>query len=159
MKLVPVFLALRSQVQNLRGFSNILHNNRIAWTVMDVQKIKIKEVTQLSNLAKLKSDMTGKIKLEGLQGLFLQPYNRAGWQEDESQEHLEVCKGYSYLWQGLGKSQVFLESEEQENQGAHQDHVQGFQGAVHLPRSGSPEVEGEGGIVILCLQQYLNIYL
>ena len=117
-------------------------------TVMDVEKEEIKEAIQLSNLAKLKSDMNGKNKLEELcrsdvrqaqeyvgwrveecrMGFRLQtrmfdcrvnmpsryqrdlacracpsdPTTGVAGKEDESQEHLEVCKGYSDLWQGLG---------------------------------------------------------
>ena len=44
-----------------------------------------------------------------------------------------------------GKSQVLLEGEEQEEQGAEQDGLDGLQGAVHLPPSRELEVEGEGG--------------
>ena len=117
-------------------------------TVMDVQKSKIREAIQLSHLAKLRSDMAGKVKLEELSRSDMrQAQEYVGWsveecrmgfrlqtrmfncrsnmpsryrrdltcracpsdpatglagQEEESQEHLEVCRGYSDLWQGLG---------------------------------------------------------
>ena len=117
-------------------------------TTEEVEKEEVREAIQLSNLAKLKAEMKGKVKLEQLartdmrqvqeyvnwsveecrMGFRLQTkmldcranmpsrYNRdlacracpsnpatglAG-QEEETQDHLEVCRGYSDLWQGLG---------------------------------------------------------
>ena len=144
------------QEQRVMGFPGLGHEVReicrelgLSYaTVMDVQKSEIKEAIQLSNLAKLKSDMTRKIKLEELcKSNVRQAHEYMGWgvekcrigfrlqtrmfdcrvnmpsrfqrdlawracssdpttgkagKEDELQEHLEVCKGYSDLWQGLG---------------------------------------------------------
>jgi hypothetical protein len=117
-------------------------------TTMEIEKEEIKEAIQISNLAKLKADMQGKVKLEELSqtdvrqaqeyvnwsveecrmGFRLQtkmldcrsnmprrykrdlacracppnPATGLAGQEEETQDHLEVCRGYSDLWQGLG---------------------------------------------------------